>query len=59
MNQSARIIIFRGWGTHDTLGICKVCKRKLVKGKNILSKISSGNRRAHYHIKCAKKKNII
>lgn len=59
MNKTTRIILFRGSGNHITLGKCKTCNRKLIVGKNILTKISSGNRRAHYHIKCAKKKNII
>ena len=59
MNQLTKIIIFRGCGNSDTLSKCKVCTRKLVVGKNIVTKISSGNKRVHYHIKCAKQKNII
>jgi len=59
MTQSRRIILFRGYTNHITLGKCRACKRKLIVGKNIVSKISSANRRVHYHIKCAKKKNII
>ncbi len=59
MSQSTKIILFMGSGSNDTLSKCKVCKRKLVVGKNIVTKISSRNKRVHYHIKCAKKKNII
>ena len=58
MSQTTRIILFRG-STRDTLAKCKVCKRKLVVGKNIVTKMSGSSRRVRYHIKCAKKKNII